>query len=253
MTFLELYDDQLDIELGTTDQTQLFTTARRKAAANAAMQAFVRQTGATKKYGEIAIVDGTSEYNLYTNFTDFIRLAGNPSVKKTDSDSVVTYIQGKDLPRRHPEQLDLLEPGWRSADAGTPAVWYLRANTGTRLIGLTPAPDVPSGDTWKFIVPYVAKPVAMSAGADVPFTVGTGVLIDLEPWHQALVHYAASVLEPLRKNTSGAERQMGVYAGYVAQFLQQEGQDSEDQIMLLRDYYSEAHRKTRLVDHTRWP
>jgi hypothetical protein len=44
MTFLQLYGDYLDIELGSADRTALFTTARRKDAVNRAQLEFAKQT-----------------------------------------------------------------------------------------------------------------------------------------------------------------------------------------------------------------
>ena len=55
MTFLELYGTELDRELGTTDRTQRFTTARRKAAINAGQLEFVRRTECLTREG-LAVV-----------------------------------------------------------------------------------------------------------------------------------------------------------------------------------------------------
>ena len=253
MTFVDLYDTNLDIELGS-GQTQLFTVALRKSAVNAAMRDFVRKTGCTKKYDEIPLVDETQEYDVYDTLTDYIRLAGAPSVKWTDADSNIRYIQGaKDFPRRSKEELDRLEPGWRDADPGTPSAWYLTDDTGELVVGLYPAPEVGAGETWVLIVPYVANPTTMVGDATEPFTVGGTVMDRLEPYHQALVHFAAAQLEPLRKNYTGVQYQMQLYTGYVAEYLRQDRQDGQDQITLLRDYYAEGQRSARAKDHTRYP
>lgn len=251
MTFLQLWDDALDIELATDDTTQLFTTARRKKAINDAVEAFVRMTDCFRRIGSIPIVDETGTYDLEATLTDFIRLYGEPSVKIVDG-STTRWIQGKDLPRRDVEELDVEEPGWRAADAGTPASWYLEQDGGQTLLGLHPAPDF-DGDTATIRVPYVAKPADMTQVADEPFTLSANVLIQLRPYHQGLVHYAAAMLEPLRKNYSGAQRQMVLFNGYVAMYLEDERSNGPDQIGLARNYFGESIRTALPVDPRRWP
>jgi hypothetical protein len=252
-TFLTLYDDLLDIELASADLTQLFTTARRKQAVNDGMQTFVRQTGCTKTYGEISIVDGVGEYNVYAFLTDWIRRMGPPSIR-IQHGATARYLQGPfDFPRHDPEELDRISPGWRSVSAATPASWYLREETGQLLLGATPAPSITVGDVWDWIVPYLAKPSVLSAASSEPFTVGGAVLLRLEPYHQALVHYAAGLLEPLRKNYAAAQRQMSLYNGFVEEYRVQEQKDGPDQITLLRDYYGEQQRGTRAQDPRSWP
>lgn len=250
MTFLELYGAALDTELASSDRTQLFTTARRKKAVNDAVKNFVRQTGCTKIYGSISIVDNTGEYDLFAAFSDYRRIAEPPSVKIV-SGSNTRYIQGpNDFPRRSPAELDRLDPGWKSASKGTPTSWYLKDDSGKQLLGMTPPPEV-GADTWTFVVPYVADPTDMSADADLPFTIGGLVLPHLRHYHQALAHYAAALLEPLRKNYSGVQRQTQMYTGYVAQFFQQGSEDGQDQITMMRDYFGEGVRAVRAVDPRR--
>ena len=252
MTFQQLWDDQLDIELASSDQTILFTATRRKKAVNDAQDAFVRMTGCTKRYGTISITDETDEYNILTTLTDYIKLAGDPSIKIVSSSST-RYIQGKDdFPRRDPEWLDAITPGWRAYDAGTPTAWYLRRDSGVEYLGATPPPDVASGETWTWIVPYVAQPTTMSNNSDEPFTTNS-VALPISEYHQALVHYAAAQLEPLRKNYSGVTRQQQLYAGYVANYLQDEQADGNDQIWFERNYYGESNRSARVLDPTRYP
>lgn len=252
MTFLQLYGEKLSIELASSDTTILFTTARRKAAVNEAQDAFARMTGCTKRYGSIAVVDGTAEYDLET-ITDYIRLAGAPSIKIVGT-SDTRYIQGPDdFPRRDVEELDRTDPSWRAASDGTPSAWYIKEDGGATYFGLNPAPDVTVGDTWTIIVPYVADPADMSLDAAVPFTFSSNSLLRLVPYHQALAHYAAGLLEPLRKNYTGVTRQMQIYSGYVAQYLQQQREDGRDQLIDIRDYFGESHRGSRPRDARSWP
>lgn len=253
MTFIQLWDDALDIELATSS-TELFTTVRRKKATNDAQDNFARVTGCTKRYASIAVVDGTAEYDLEAiTAADYIRLAGAPSIKiVTTLTGVTRYIQGPlDFPQREVEELDREEPGWKTADDGTPARWYIKEDGGTTLLGLNPGPDITSGDVWTLVVPYVADPADMVADGSEPFTFGANVIKRLVPYHQALVHYAAAVLEPARKNYTGVQRQMQMYSGFVAQYLQQRTEDQNNQITVLRDYFGEGQRGQRPSDPRR--
>lgn len=250
MTFSDLYSTRLNIELGSEDVV-LFTTVLRKQAVNDAQAAFVRLTGCTKRYANISISDGTQEYDLEA-VTDYIRQLGSPSIKIAESGVTDTYIQGHEaFPRRDPEWLDQTEPGWRSASAGTPHCWYIREDGGSTYIGLHAKPDVGSGETWTLITPYLADPAAMTATTDVPFTFSSSPILRLYPYHQALVHYAAAVLEPLRKNYSGYDRQMKLFSGYVANYVAQHTEDALTQITLRRDYYGESMAPVQ--DPRRWP
>lgn len=242
MTFLTLYDTKLDIELGT-GAVDLFTVALRKQAINDAQDDFARKTGCTKRYGEISITDGVAEYALNSLIPglDYIRLAGAPSIRIVDGDDT-RYIQGKnDFPRRGVEELDRLYPSWQSASAGTPTAWYLKEQENDTL-GMTPAPDIEDGEVWDWIVPYVADPPDMTASADQPFTLGGTVVQRLTTYHQALVHFAAAQLEPLRKNYSGVQRQLQLYSGYVAQFFQDQRKAEPDEITLAHNYFGVSVR-----------
>lgn len=334
MQFLALYGQQLDIELGSADRTQLFTTARRKQAINDAMHNFERTTSCTPAYGTISITNqaasavlsaagsgyttndivtvaggtsttaaqfkltvaagvitavtlqtagaytglptnpvavtggtgtgatltvtwgGTAEYDLLANFTNYISLFDReePSIKRVTSTGIVTYIQGEDLARRTPHMLDVGSVGWRADPKGTPNAWYLRDDTGKSYVGLDPPPD-PAGfsETWTLLVPYLASSADMALDGDAPFTIGGSSFTRLIPYHQALVHYAAGLLEPLRKNYSGAQRQMGLYAGYVAQYETKKRKDGPNQITMRRSYFRGATRPLRPVDPHRFP
>src|SRR3990167_8386798 len=125
MTFLELYGVELDREVGS-DSTTLFTTVRRKAAINAAQLEFVERTECLTRQTTVALVDGTQEYDLEA-ITDFLRISKQGvSIRITDSDANVRYIEGDDLTVTSVERLNQEAPGWRAVDAGTPTHVYLR-------------------------------------------------------------------------------------------------------------------------------
>ena len=248
MTFLELYGEALNIELASSDTTQLFTTARRKAAINEAMTAFVKETGCTKRTRTLTMVDEDGEYVLDTEFTDFLRLAGEPSIRVLNASSQARWIQGKDsFPRRDIEMLDWERPGWRDLDPATPDCWYVETTDGNTVLGVVPAPLFASGETWTIRVPTIVTPTAMSADGDIPFTINSDQSLNLAPFHQGLAHYAAGRLESLRKNYDGYDRQMRVYAGYVVKWFAQRQQDGPGVIQIARDYYGEQ-RRPRIED-----
>jgi hypothetical protein len=256
MYFSQLYGSQLDIELGSQDRSQLFTTARRQKAINDAMHNFERMASCTPVLGTIAITDGVAEYDLLGNFSNFVSLQERrePSIRRVSGSGSVTWIQGEDFPRKTPTFLDRDEPGWEADPKGVPNGWYLRDDAGTSYVGLTPPPGpAASGETWTLYVPYLASSDDMVSDGDQPFTINGIVFAILAPYHQALVHYAAGLLEPLRKNYSGAQRQMGLYAGYVAQYETKKRKDGPNQITMRRTYLRDAQRPSRPVDPHRFP
>lgn len=240
MTFLELYGEALDVQLASTDRTQLFTTVRRKKAINDAITAFVRETNATKRYGGVAIVDGTGEYDLELELGDFARLVPEepPSIRIV-STSDTRYIQGRDqFPQTTTGRLDWENPGWQANDPGTPSCWYLKTDGGAKYLGCWLKPDVGSGETWTWRIPYIAVPDVLSNDSDVPFTFSSNRMTSLEPYHQGLVHYAAALLEPARKNYDGVKYQMGLFASYVARYKGIIADEQPGQITVLRDYFT---------------
>ena len=173
---------------------------------------------------------------------------------KITSGSTITYIQGLDaFPKSTPEELDRVLPGWRATTAGTPVSWYVREDGGHYYLGMTPAPDISGSDTWVWVVPYIARPADMSGDGEEPFTFSSTVMTRLRDYHQALVHRAAADLVLLRKDTTEHLRQMQLYSGLVAQFLQTEREDSQDVITYSRNYLAEQGRVARGIDIRRYP
>lgn len=241
-TFSQLYGDKLDTALASADRTKLFTTTKRKAAINDGQREFVKLTECLQRQASIAIVSGTAEYDLEASLSAFTWLAKQGvEIKILQADGVTyRYISGDDLPIRTIAYLNRNEPGWRSASAGTPTCQYQREDGGAVYLGFYPAPSVGTSETWTITVPYVALPADMSADDDVPFTVSANAKASLWPWHQALVHYAASQLEPLRKEVQRAELQSKLFAGYVADYLQKQRPKGGQQVTYTREYRQEA-------------
>jgi hypothetical protein len=212
MIFETLYSDRLDYELGGNDSAVLFTTARRKNSINEGLREFADLTECWTRSATITCSNAVADYNLLSTVNivagDFIRLAvDGPEYRRTDASSNVTYTHGDDLPRRDIEWLNAHESGWRSCTGATaPQSYYLDADGGALNLGLYPPPTISTSEAGALIVPYVARPSSMTSTGDTPYTDASGVTrTDLEPYHQALVHYAAHRLELLRTDTAAPE------------------------------------------------
>lgn len=252
MIFSQLYSEGLHRELGTEDTTALFTTARRKAAVNDAQLEFVKQTECFTREVSIPMVDGTREYDLdaagILSAEDFLSLAKQGvEFSFTDASSNVLTRAGDDFLRIDIPVLNVEMPGWRNVDdSANPTGFYIREEGGSVYIGLHQPPAIGVGESAILRVPYVAVPATMVADGDEPFSVvaGTSPKRTLRPWHQAIVHYAAALLEPLRKNYQGEQRQRQLFAGHVADYLQRQRPKGGRVIRVARNYYRDA-RGTR--------
>lgn len=270
-TFLQLYGERLTRELGSADGDpaqgagELFTTTRRKAAINEAQLEFAKLTGCFTRDALITIAAGTQEYDLdatgIISAGDYLDVAAQgPTHEYTDTGGTVTYTAGKDFPRIDIPVLDEDAPGWRNSDSTSelPTSWYLREAEGSVYFGLVPIPELGSGDSALVRLPYSAVPPDMTDDAHEPFSVvmGTSPKRTLRPWHQALVHFAAAILEPLRKNYEGEQRQRSLFAAQVADYLQQRRPKGDSQVRLAQNYYATARSRGMLqqgLDPRRWP
>jgi hypothetical protein len=248
MTFAHLYSSALHQQLGTDDSTLLFTDARRKTAINNGALTFVDLTECVVRQSTVTCSNGVAEYNLLasTNIPggDYLRLSKQgPEFHHTNPSSQVTYVAGPDdFPRRDIPWLNQYEPGWRNSTGSTPHAYYERADGGSKFFGLVPPPEIQTSATAQIVVPYVAKPAVMSSDTDVPFTFGSTTRHDLEPYHQALVHYAAHELELLRRDVPASQQQMGQFMGYVERYTRAVQPKGGQQVRLGRNYFSEARQ-----------
>lgn len=255
MVFSHLYSSALHTELGTDDSTQLFTDARRKTAINNGALTFADLTECAIRQSTVTCSNGIGEYNLLSTVNiaggDYLRLSKQgPEFHHVSSGGAssnrTTYVAGPDdFPRREIPWLNQYEPNWRASTGGTPHAYYERSNGGQRLFGLVPAPEIQTSATAQIVVPYVAKPAVMTSDTDVPFTFGSTVRHDLEPYHQACVHYAAHELELLRRDVPASERQMGQFMGYVERYTRASQPKGGQQVRLGRNYFSEVRRGSR--------
>lgn len=260
MEFSHLYSSALDQELGTDDSTRLFTDARRKRAINQAHLQFCDLTECAIKQVKVPLVNGTGEYNLMSTANvpagDYLRLAKQGIefwLLSSGTNKSTSFVAGDDLPRREIQWLNEYQKGWRSTNVGTPSVYYERFDGGNRYLGLAPPPKIGSSETGQLILPYVAKPSSMTSSTDLPFTFGSTVRNDLEPYHQALVHFAASDLEKLRLNTEASQGQLQMAMGYVQRFFQSMQPKGAQSVRFIRNYFGERGARRDRVEQIPYP
>ena len=229
--FSSLYSARLDRELGAADSTQLFTTARRKSAINEAQAEFADLTDCLQRQSTVTWPGGTAELNLTSTTViadgDFSRVSNEPvQFYYTDASSYVTVLEGDEaLPRRDVPWLNRYQAGWQQSTVASsvqqlPTSYYLRADGGALWLGMTPVPSTGSSASMAVVIPYLAQPTVLTSDTQEPFVVGGVTRTDLRTYHQALVHYAAHLLEKLRRDEQASDRQLQRFVGYVARFHQ---------------------------------
>lgn len=227
--FSSLYGARLDRELGSADSTILFTTARRQSAINEAQQEFAAITECIQRQSTITIVAGVGEYDLNQSSVvanaDFIRFSREGvAYRFTDAAGNVQWLAGDDLPRRDVPWLNRYQPGWQTSTVASttsqlPALYYQRPDGGAYFLGFTPVPGLGSSEAAAAIVPYIARPTPMTSDTQEPFTFNGAVRSDLRIYHQGLVHYAAAMLEKLRRDVQASQMQMQQFLSYVSRYL----------------------------------
>jgi len=252
MTFLEMYGEGLTTELGSSDTTERFTSARRRSAINLGQREFNKLTGCFTREGEIVITGDIPEYDLEANLDagTYIRLTDQqPWLEITDANANVRVLSGEEFQRADIARKDWEDPGWRSTSSSIPTGWYLRHDSGSIFIGLTPAPSAPAGESWKLYVPYVAKPATMASDADLPFsqTAGGNSKTSLEVYHQGLVHRAAAELEKLRRNYGQVQFQMALFMQFVRDYRTDQRKTGGERVRLAHNYFGSAQMDRNLV------
>ena len=249
--FSALYDDALHTELGTNDTSVLFTTARRKHALNEGLRQFADLTECWTKRSTITASSATQEYNLNATTViaagDYVRVASEgPVFQVSNSNGLELTLAGEDFPQRDVPWLDNAQSGWRSTETWNPSGWYLRSSGGALFFGLDRRFDysTASTQTAQILLPYVAKPSSMTADTAVPFTDTTALLVrhDLEPYHQALVHFAAHRLELLRKDKQASQEQLQTFLGYVQRYVAATRPKGSRSVRTARSYFRDARR-----------
>jgi hypothetical protein len=254
VTFLELYGTYLDTELGTSDRTQRFTTALRKMYVNEGQREFNNHVKCYVRRFPISLVDDTQEYNIegasvITNGDYLWPSKTTATLKRVGTTTL--YTEGPDLKFKTEEELNQDRPNWRAESAGTPECWTLRSDAGAQYVVLVPAPDIPVGETWTLLWPYVAQPADMTDDTHEPYG-NASPRTSLRPYHRALLHYAAAQCEKLRKNWDGVKRQMELFGGYIAKYEKDNKPPTGSTIRISTNWRPRAGM-TRPLDPTRWP
>jgi hypothetical protein len=255
MQFDDLYGRALDLELNSNDSNTLYTSTRRQQAINDGYQEFAALTECFIRRSTLTVSCNVAEYVLST-ISDFARISAQGGVEwhhtSSGSSGVFTQLAGFELERRDEFWLNRFEPGWRQSTTPTqPRAYYLRSEGGQLILGLSNPPKVGSSESAKLIVPYVARPDAMTASTQVPFTVGGNTRTDLVEYHQALPHYAAYKLLPLIGDMDGAKEQLAKFMGYVTRFLGNLRPKGGTHVTVARSYFREAKR-SRGDDDREW-
>lgn len=245
-TFGDLYQDALDMELGSNDSAVLFTTARRKHAINEGYKQFCDLTECLTRRSTVSVSSSAQEFDLNSTTViaggDFVRVGQEgPSFRKYDtSGSVTTYLAGdRDFPQRDVAWLQS-DRGYLSTTPGTPSAWYVRNDGGARYIGMDVPVDVSTSETAELTIPYVARPSSMTDDDHVIFAVGGAARRDLNDYAQAPVHYAAYKLEKLRKDNEASDRQLQTFLGYVQRFLQATRPKGPRSVRASKSYFRSA-------------
>jgi hypothetical protein len=226
--FSNLYSSRLDRELGTDDQSLLFTTARRKSAINEGLTEFADLSECLTRWVAVAITDGVMEYNLNSTTTipggDFVRLAKEDlSYVYQDASSQVSVATGDAFVRRDVGWLNRYQPGWSLATVSTgvqqiPSIYFLRPDEEALWLGFTPVPGLGSSASANVLVPYLAASPILTSDTQEPYTFTLGSRHDLRIYHQAAVHYAAHQLEKLRRDDQASDRQLQKFLSYLARY-----------------------------------
>jgi len=165
----------------------------------------------------------------------------------------VTRLSGDDLPRRDVRWLDRYRPGWRSSTVAAgvsqlPQFYYVTQDGGAYNLGFTPVPSTGSSASAYATVPYIAAcPVLVNDG-DIPYTFNSSGRVDLNDFHQALVHYGAAQLEKYRRDWDAVKVQMSFFQGYVARYFTGQRKKGGGSLMQAKNYFASGR-----VGTNAWP
>ena len=231
MLFSSMYGARLTRELGTDDTTIRFTTARRKQAINEGITEFANLTECCIRWASITVTGGTAEYDLNSSILiaagDFKSFAKEPAeLQYTDASSNLTVAAGDDFVRRDIGWLNVYERGWRVQANSTvsgmqlPRYYYLRPDGPALWFGMYPTPSTGSSASALVKIPYIAQAPTITSDTVEPFTFNSSVRTDLRPYHQGMVHYAAYLMEKLRRDPDAQKMQQQSFMTYVSRYVQ---------------------------------
>jgi hypothetical protein len=242
MQFSELYGAALDHELGSYDTTQLFTTSRRKYAINRGHKEFARLAKISlAREVTIPIVAGTAVYDLDAASVNRFVMFGRAPLRLRVTTVATGLRQVTPLIVRSTAYLDEAEPGWRdTTSTGTPQWIAHDPVNGVNQLRFSPIPAIPASVIWELIVPIQANAADMTNDTDVPFDARP----DIEPYHWAIVHFAAGILERLRKDPEAEQVQVAKFGAYLEDWNAKSTRPpgAHKRVLQQRDYLGEVSR-----------
>ena len=257
--FSQLWGEDLTTELGTNDTSVLFTDARRKHAVNQGYRQFADLTECFTKRSSVTVSSSAQEFNVNSSAvlagsSGFLRIAGEgPVYIKTDTAGNQQIFAGEDFPQRAIPFLDSADPGWRSTlTPANPTGWYLRDDGGAKYLGFYCPADVSTSETAELLIPFVCNPSSMTSDTAIPFAVSSNYRNDLYPYHQATVHYAAHLMEKLRRDDERAEKQMQLFMGYVVRYTQQNRKKGANNVRMARSYFRNSRHVPEGSEQAPW-
>ena len=260
-TFSQLWGDDLSNELGTNDTSVLFTDARRKHAINEGLRKFANLTECVVTRSSVTVSSSAQEFNLLSTSnlsgsSRFLRIASEgPAYITTDTAGNQQILAGaRDFPQVAIPAMDAVSGEWRSTESpGDPTGWYLRKSGGALYFGLDRPADVSTSETAELLIPFVAHPSSMTDSTHVPFAVSSNYRRDLEPYHQGVVHYAAHLMEKLRRDDERANAQLKAFTGYVALYKDQDRPKGARHVRSAGQYFRRSRFEADDVNSLRAP
>lgn len=245
--FSQLWGDDLTTELGTNDTSVLFTDARRKHAVNEGLRQFTDLTECVIRQSTLSVSSSAQTFDLlnaavFTN-NDFLRIASQgPIYQVFDSaGSITRTIAGSDdFPQRDIPFLDAAQSGWRSTTPGDPSGWYLTEDGGSKYFALDKPANVSTSETAQLTIPYVPRISSLTSDTAIPWTIGGQRRLDLYMYHQASVHYAAHLMEKLRRDQEASDKQLNAFLGYVQRYNAQKPKKGMKAVRTARSYFRNA-------------
>ena len=255
-TFSQLWNDELTTELGSNDTSVLFTDARRKHAVNVGLQQFADLTECCVVQSSISVSSSAREFNLLSSVLagssalKFSRMADQgPVYVKTDTAGNAQYIAGDDFPERKVPLLDAAQDGWRSTTPGDPQGWSQRVGSSGRFFGLDCPANVSTSETAELLIPYIPYLSSQTNDTAVPYFGRSDLFI----YHQASVHYAAHLMEKLRKDKEASDDQLNRFMGYVTRYNAQKQKKGPKAVRMARSYFSNARSQSEGAGSPRAP
>jgi hypothetical protein len=240
--FNELYGPALDHELGSYDTTQLFTTLRRKNAINRAHKEFARLAKISlSREVIIPVTTGTAQYDLDAASVQRFVMFGRAPLRLRHNTVATGARTVESLIVRSTAYLDEVAPGWRdTTSSGAPQYIAHDPLNGVNYLRFSPTPSIPASETWELVVPIQANAADMTNDTDVPFDGRP----DVEPYHWALAHFAAGILERLRKDPEAEQVQVQKFGAYLEDWNAKSTRPpgAHKRVFMQRDYLGEVSR-----------